>query len=161
MQLCTVSNPSPSPPPPPPRWGGGGGGGGEHRSRMETEAKAKVVASDWWATFIHFLAVLAVLFLSIWRKDECNLFFHIDQGKIAGAARNWINFAPKTDATTFSVASVSILLLWSRRRNEVWVSKRELSMGNVSAVSRVKCIKVSELQYLNAAYRDSFVFAAV
>ena len=40
-----------------------------HRSRMETEAKkAKVVASVWGAEFIKFLAALAVLPGSIWKK---------------------------------------------------------------------------------------------
>ena len=39
-----------------------------HRRRMETEAKAKVVASGWGAEFIQFLAVLAVLPRSIWKK---------------------------------------------------------------------------------------------
>ena len=35
---------------------------------METEAKAKVVASVWDAAFIKFLAALAVLPRSIWKK---------------------------------------------------------------------------------------------
>ena len=35
---------------------------------METEAKAKVVASVWGAKFVQFLAVLAVLLRSIWKK---------------------------------------------------------------------------------------------
>ena len=43
---------------------------------METEAKAKVVASVWGAKFIQFLAALF------------NLFFQIDRGKTASAARS-------------------------------------------------------------------------
>ena len=35
---------------------------------METEGKAKVVASVWGAEFIQFLAVLAILPWSIWKK---------------------------------------------------------------------------------------------
>ena len=41
---------------------------------METEAKAKVVASVWGAEFIQFLAALAVLPRSIWKK-RLNSFF--------------------------------------------------------------------------------------
>ena len=39
-----------------------------HRRRMETEAKAKVVTSVWGADFVQFLAALAVLPRSIWKK---------------------------------------------------------------------------------------------
>ena len=35
---------------------------------METEGKAKVVASVWGAKFVQFLAALAVLPRSIWKK---------------------------------------------------------------------------------------------
>ena len=57
---------------------------------METEAKAKVVTSIWGAKGIQFLAALAVLHRSIWKKVkvELVLFFQIDQGKIASVARN-------------------------------------------------------------------------
>ena len=44
-------------------------------------------------------------------QGELNLFFQIVWGKTAGAAKNWINSAPQTDATTFAFASLSILLL--------------------------------------------------
>ena len=37
---------------------------------MDREAKAKVVASVWGAEFIKFLAALAVLPRSIWKKRE-------------------------------------------------------------------------------------------
>ena len=57
-------------------------------------ANAKVVAAVWGTEL-----------------DEFNLFFQIDQGKTASAARNLINSGPQTDATTFAFASVSILLL--------------------------------------------------
>ena len=44
---------------------------------------------------------------------ELILFFQIDQGKTASAARNWTNsVVPQTDATTFALSSNSILLLW-------------------------------------------------
>ena len=39
-----------------------------HRRRMETEAKAKVVASDWGAKCVQFLAALAVLPRSTGKK---------------------------------------------------------------------------------------------
>ena len=85
---------------------------GWHRRRMETEAKAKVVASVWGAKFVQFLAALAVLSRLIWNETvECILFFQMDHGKKASAARNWTNFASQTDATIFVFASVSILLL--------------------------------------------------
>ena len=35
---------------------------------METEGKAKVVASVWGAKFVQFLAALAVLPRSVWKK---------------------------------------------------------------------------------------------
>ena len=42
------------------------------------------------------------------KKDEFYLFFRIDRGKTAGAARNWKKSAPKTDATTFPFVTESI-----------------------------------------------------
>ena len=36
---------------------------------METDAKTKVVASVWGTTFVKFLAALAVLPRSIWKKQ--------------------------------------------------------------------------------------------
>ena len=45
-----------------------------HRRRIELEDKAKVVASDWGAEFVQFLAALAVLPWSIW-KNRMNLTF--------------------------------------------------------------------------------------
>ena len=39
-----------------------------HRRRMETEAKAKVVPSVWGADIVQFLAALAVLPRSVWKK---------------------------------------------------------------------------------------------
>ena len=32
----------------------------------------------------------------------------MDPGKIGSAARNWINFAPQTDATTFALSSAYV-----------------------------------------------------
>ena len=57
---------------------------------MEREAKAKGIASSYLGEkFVHFLATPAVLSRSIWKKPvEFNLFFQIDRGKTAGAARN-------------------------------------------------------------------------
>ena len=43
---------------------------------------------------------------------ELILFFQIDRGKTASAARNWAKSALQTDATNFAFASLSILLLW-------------------------------------------------
>ena len=96
-----------------------------HRKRMGIWAKAKVVtsvASVWRAKFVKFLALLAVLSRLFWKKrldltvfsnrpSEFNRFFQINWGKTASAARNWTNSAPKTDAKTFALPSVSILLL--------------------------------------------------
>ena len=39
-------------------------------------------------------------------------FSQIDRGKTGCAARQWINSAAQTDATTFAFASLSILILW-------------------------------------------------
>ena len=49
---------------------------------------------------------------SIWKKLlNSSVLFQNDRGKTANAARNWTNSAPQTDATTFVLASVPILLL--------------------------------------------------
>ena len=81
---------------------------------METEANAKVVASVFWGCGHNlYNSLQRYLFClgRIGRKVEFSLFFQIDRGKTASAARNWINSAPQTEATTFAFASVSILLL--------------------------------------------------
>ena len=54
-------------------------------------------------------------YVSVYLEEtvELNSFFQIDRGKTAGAARNWIKSTPQTDATTFALPSVSILLLWN------------------------------------------------
>ena len=44
-------------------------------------------------------------------RQRLNRFFQIDRDKTARAAGNRINFSPQTDATTFALPSVSILLL--------------------------------------------------
>ena len=62
-----------------------------HRRRVER--KANVVASVWGAEFIHFLAALAGLPWSIWKKRL-----------------NSTVSAPQTDETTFAFASLSIIL---------------------------------------------------
>ena len=64
---------------------------GTHRRRMETEAKAKVVASVWGAKLVQFHAALAVLPRLTCKKTlenvEFILFYQIDRGKTASAAR--------------------------------------------------------------------------
>ena len=76
----------------------------QHRRRIETEGKAKIVASVWGANFLNFFAALAVLYLSIWKKQfNSTVSFKSTETK---------QLAPmQTDATTFSLPSVSILLL--------------------------------------------------
>ena len=66
---------------------------------MGTEAKAKVVASIWRASCFASDDVEETV--------EFVLFFQIDRGKTDSAARNWTNFAPQTDATTFTLLSPS------------------------------------------------------
>ena len=95
------------------------------RMEREAEAKAKVVASVWGAEYIQFLAALAGLPRKFGKKslNSSYIFFQDDRGKIANAVRNLINSPPpqKKDATTFAFVSVSILLLWStRREGQVW-----------------------------------------
>ena len=81
----------------------------EHRRRMELEDKAKVVASVCGAEIITFLALLAVLPWSIWKK-RLNSPYSFKWTK----ARDWTKSASQTDATTFALSSNSILLLWCR-----------------------------------------------
>ena len=85
-----------------------------------------------------FLAAQAALPRSIWEKVELLLFFKIDRGKIASAARNWINSVPQTDATTFAIASVSILLLWNRWTADlrIWFQRREAAGPEAGPPSR-------------------------
>ena len=54
----------------------------------------------------------------------------VDRDKTASAARNWTNIAPQTDATTFALPSVSILLLW------LWPSRTHAYMAVL-----VHCVK--------------------
>ena len=69
-----------------------------HRRRMGREAKVKVIASVWEAEFVQFLAALAVLPRTIWMNLSFSsnhplqfiLFFQIDRGKTASAARTRI-----------------------------------------------------------------------
>ena len=46
-----------------------------HRRRMKLEDQAKVVASVWGAEFVKFLAALAVLPWSIWKKRSNSSYF--------------------------------------------------------------------------------------
>ena len=59
-------------------------------------------------------------------KNEFILYFKIVLGKTASAARNGINSAPQTAATTFAFSFVFILLLWLEVREWSrvhWVTK--------------------------------------
>ena len=50
---------------------------------MELEAKAKVIASVWGAKFVQYLAALAVLPRSNWKKRlNSSFFFQFDGGKM-------------------------------------------------------------------------------
>ena len=46
-----------------------------HRRRMELKDKAKVVASVWGTEFVQFLAALAVLPWSIWKKRSNSSYY--------------------------------------------------------------------------------------
>ena len=81
-----------------------------HRRRMETEAKAKVVASVWRAEFIQFIAALAVLPRSIWKKGWIHHILPNEPRQNSYSIARKI-LLPETDATTFGFASLSILLL--------------------------------------------------
>ena len=65
------------------------------RRRMERKAKAKVVASVWGRIALA-IPCRASCFASVDLEEnvEFILFFQIDRGKIASAARNWINSSP-------------------------------------------------------------------
>ena len=68
----------------------------------------------WLGGRIYSIPCHASYFASVDLKEyeEFNLFFQIDWGKTASAARSWMNSVPQTDATTFAFASLSILLPW-------------------------------------------------
>ena len=55
---------------------------------MEAEAKAKVVASVWGATFIQFLAALAVLPRLIWKKRMNHAILSISHPSSMGSDQN-------------------------------------------------------------------------
>ena len=78
-----------------------------HRRRIELEFKAKV-------TSVCSIPCRASCFTLDYlkKKVEFILFFLIDRGRTVSAQRNWTNFAPEMDATTFVLSSNSILLLW-------------------------------------------------
>ena len=83
------------------------------RRRIELEDKAKVVASVCGGQnlFKSFPRYSCFVLVYLKEKVEYILFFQIDWGKTASAARNWTNFSPQTDVTTFDSSSNSILLL--------------------------------------------------
>ena len=78
---------------------------------METEDKAKAVASVSGSKFVQFLAALETVEFSrsIWKK-RLNL---TDSSKYTEAKQiaRQETFLPQTDATTFALPSVSILIL--------------------------------------------------
>ena len=77
------------------------------RRGIETEGKAKVVASVWGMEFVQFIVTVDVLPRSIWKKQ---------------LARQGIEqiLPLQTDATTFVLHSVSILLLWAAITLKSW-----------------------------------------
>ena len=100
----------------------------KHRRRMERDAKAKVVTSVWGAELLKFLAELAVLPWSVWKKQlNSSYSYKSTENKTAGAARNWTKSFPQKDAMTFAFASLSILLLcaqgwgWRLRKEGGWL----------------------------------------
>ena len=126
---------------------------GDHRRRTNTEEKAKVVASVWEKEFIQFLAVLAVLHLTIWiigwiapgwfeRKGWIRpILQNRSVVKTASASRNWIFLPPKTEATTFTCSSVFVLLLW-RKGLEMGLRKCALLFSSVS------CCEAGTVQFI-------------
>ena len=71
---------------------------------MELEDKAKVVASVWGEEFVQFLAALAVLPQSIWKKQ-------LNSAGLFGKTLYFKMTETKQLATTFSLPSISLLLL--------------------------------------------------
>ena len=88
---------------------------------MELEDKAKVVESIWGGR-ICSIPWRSMCFAMVYLKEMVKfiLFFQIDRGKTASAARNWTNFATQTDATICALSSNYILLLWDRATRKVW-----------------------------------------
>ena len=94
---------------------------------------------------------------------EFNRFFQIERGKTASAARNWTNFAPITDVTTFAFASLSILLLWYVLSMYgtyciLWIwcgppGKKELArMQNATDTLNIKYLWKRKNMYCNVQY---------
>ena len=91
-----------------------------HRRRIETEGKAKVVASVCGTEFIQFLAALAALPRSVWKK-RLNSSYSFKSTEAKQLVRQGIeqNLPPQTDATTFALASVSFVFLWAEPKRSV------------------------------------------
>ena len=106
--------------------------GREQQKRIETEGKAKVVVSVLGAEFVQFLVALAVLLRSIWkqwlssaslfRKKRLNSTISFKTIETKQLARQGIEqiLPPQTDATTFVLHSVSIILLWAAITLKSW-----------------------------------------
>ena len=94
--------------------------GSYHRRRIYTGTKAKVVASDRGGrqNLVNSLPRNSYFAsVALQEKDEFNLFFQINRGKTATAARNWINSAPPNRrddlCLCFCTNSSSIVLMMS------------------------------------------------
>ena len=91
-----------------------------HRRRIETEAKAKVVAAVWGAEFISFLAALAVLPRSIWKKRSNSSFSWLIKSRffprLEYACHNIIRViqSKKTDPTVGSFLCFLSHLIFSK-----------------------------------------------
>ena len=99
-----------------------------HRRWIKTEEKATVVVSVWEEEFIKIPSRASCFVYRTILKNRMNssfsfksfrcnssyILFKIVLGKIAYAARNWINSSPQTEAMTFAFSSVFILLLCTR-----------------------------------------------
>ena len=80
---------------------------------IELEDKATVVASVWGTEFAQFLAALAVLSGSFWKKRSNSSYFS-KSTEAKQLARQGIE---QTDTTTFALSSNSILLLCAERQS--------------------------------------------
>ena len=73
-------------------------------------------------------------------RKRMNSFLQNDQGKTASAAKNWIEFAPLTDATTFAFDFVStfvygLFLSLGQRRHFIALSRKSWSYALIATVN--------------------------
>ena len=97
-------------------------GGGEGRCLLCTDLQSLRTIEEGWnkktrqrssrlfGGKICWISCRAHCFASVDLEETVKffLFFQIDRGKTANAARNWTHSAPQTDATTFALSSNSI-----------------------------------------------------